>query len=60
MIDYREFLDDFRNDLMDEFIDLCYGNDYNQLTLLKIGDIVDKIYDKHINIATKNIENNLK
>ena len=58
--DYRDFLMDFRDDLMEEFIYLCYGNDYNELTLLEIGDVVDKICDKHIDIATKNIENDLK
>lgn len=43
-----EVLDSFRSDLMNKFIDLCRGNDYNKLTLLKIGDVVDQIYDEHI------------
>ena len=60
MIDYRDALDDFKADLMDNFINLCYGNDFNQLTLLEIGDVVNEIFDKHIDIATKNIENDLK
>ena len=55
MTDYRNFLTDFRNDLMDEFIGLCYGNDYNKLTLLKIGDVVDKIFKKHLDIANKEL-----
>lgn len=55
MTDYRDFLMDFRDDLMDEFIYLCYGNDYNELTLLEIGDVVDKICDKHIDIANKEL-----
>lgn len=55
MTDYRNFLVDFRNDLMEEFIELCYGNDYNKLTLLKIGDVVDKIFQKHIDIANKEL-----
>ena len=55
MTDYRNFLADFRDDLMDEFIELCYGNDYNKLTLLKIGDVVDKIFEKHIDIANKEL-----
>jgi hypothetical protein len=41
-------VDKFRSDLMGKFIDLCRGNDYNKLTLLKIGDTVDQIYDKQI------------
>ena len=52
---YRNFLADFRDDLMDEFIELCCGNDYNKLTLLKIGDVVDKIFEKHIDIANKEL-----
>ncbi|MEE1357645.1 MAG: hypothetical protein UHG68_08810 [Clostridia bacterium] len=41
-----EEVDKFRADLMNKFIDLCRGNDYNKLTLLKIGDVVDEIYDR--------------
>jgi hypothetical protein len=41
-------VDKFRNELMHTFIDLCRGNDYNKLTLLKIGDTIDRIYDKQI------------
>lgn len=43
-----EALDKFRDELMDKFIDLCRGNDFNKLTLLKIGDTIDQIYDKLI------------
>lgn len=43
----REALDSFRNEVMDKFIELCRGNDYNKLTLLKIGDTIDFIYEKH-------------
>ena len=43
-----EVVDKFRSDLMDKFLDLCRGNDYNKLTLLKIGDTVGQIYDKQI------------
>lgn len=38
----------FRNMLIDEFLRLCNYNDYNKLTLLKIGDVVDKCFDKSI------------
>ena len=48
-----EGVDKFRSDLMNKFIDLCRGNDYNKLTLLKIGDIVDQIYDKQIDELKK-------
>jgi hypothetical protein len=43
-----EEVDKFRIDLMNKFIDLCRGNDYNKLTLLKIGDVVDEMYDRRI------------
>lgn len=43
-----EEVDKFRTDLMNKFIDLCRGNDYNKLTLLKIGDVVDEMYDRRI------------
>lgn len=43
-----DLVDKFRSELMHKFIDLCRGNDYNKLTLLKIGDTVDQIFDKQI------------
>ena len=43
-----EALDKFRDELINKFIDLCRGNDFNKLTLLKIGDTIDQIYDKLI------------
>lgn len=44
---YNE-LELFRDMLIDEFLRLCNYNDYNKLTLLKIGDVVDKCFDKSI------------
>lgn len=43
----REALDEFRNEIMYKFIQLCYGNDYNKLTLLRISDTIDSIYEKY-------------
>ena len=38
----------FKGLLMDEFLQLCNYNDYNKLTLLKIGDVVNECFDKSI------------
>ena len=43
-----EVVDKFKNDLMDKFIELCRGNDFNKINLLLIGDTVNDIYDKCI------------
>ena len=43
-----EAIDNFRDSIMDVFIDMCRGNDYNKLTLLQIGDAIESIYDKQI------------
>ena len=43
----------FRDMLIDEFIRLCNYNDYNKLTLLKIGDVVNECFDKSIEIITE-------
>ena len=43
----------FRNMLISEFIRLCNYNDYNKLTLLKIGDVVDECFDKSIEIINE-------
>jgi hypothetical protein len=41
-------LDAFKCDLAERFIFLCNGNDFNKLTLEKIYDTINEIYDKHI------------
>lgn len=41
-------LDAFRDELAGRFIGLCHGNDGNRLTLEKIYDTIDEIYDKHV------------
>ena len=43
----REAMDDFKFDLMRRFIVLCFGNDYNKLNLLTIGNQIDEIYEKY-------------
>ncbi len=45
-MDKYQALDSFKCELMDMFISLCRGNDYNKLTLLTIGETVDRIYNK--------------
>ena len=41
-------LDAFRDEITGRFIDLCHGNDFNKLTLEKIYDTIDEIYNEHI------------
>ena len=55
-MDRYEAVDNFRSALMDKFIDLCRGNDYNKINLLLIGDTVDQIYDKCIDDMRKEDE----
>lgn len=47
-MDKFEAVDKFRDKLMDEFLSLCNYNDFNKITLITIGDAVDRIYDKCI------------
>lgn len=49
MAEYIEAKDlqDFRDSIMNEFLSLCNYNDYNKLTLLRIGETIDKMYDKY-------------
>lgn len=44
-----EAVDKFQNELMDEFLKLCNYNDFNRISLLTIGETVDRIYEKCIN-----------
>ena len=46
-------IDNFQSDLMNAFIDVCNGNDFNKITLIKIGEIVDKVYDDNIQNYTE-------
>ena len=41
-------VDKFRDALMDKFIELCRGNDYNKINLLLIGETIDRTYDECI------------
>lgn len=47
-MDKFEAVDKFRDELMDEFLSLCNYNDFNKITLITIGDAIDRIYDKCI------------
>ena len=42
-----KYLEDFRDDIMNRFLSLCDYNDYKKLTLLRIGETIDEIYDKY-------------
>lgn len=44
----QDALSDFKNEIVNNFIDLCRGNDYNKLNLLTIEDVINRIYDKHM------------
>lgn len=41
-------LDDFKNDIMDKFLSLCNYNDYNKLTLLRIGETIYESYETYV------------
>jgi hypothetical protein len=41
-------LGNFCNELMDVFMEKCNYNDFNELSLVKISEIVDDVVSKHI------------
>ena len=45
-MDRFEAVDRFRDELMNEFMSLCNYNDYNKISLLVIGEAVDRVYDE--------------
>ena len=47
-MDKFEAIDMFRDRLMDEFLEMCNYNDFRKLTLLEIGDAVDRIFEECI------------
>ena len=55
---YKEFLpllENFRDEVVDKFIIMCNGNDYNKLNLMSMVDTIDCIYDKHISNISKEL-----
>ena len=46
-------LDKFREEIVDKFIIMCDGNDYNKLNLMSMVDTIDSIYDKHMDNLLK-------
>lgn len=52
MANEKRLIDEFKNEVMSKFIELCRGNDYNKLTLLRIGDTIDRIYEKYSTMPT--------
>jgi hypothetical protein len=52
MANEKRLIDEFMNEIKNEFIELCCGNDFEELTLLEIGETIDRIYEKYIAIPT--------
>lgn len=48
----KQLIDEFKSELMSEFIRLCDGNDFKKITLLKIGDVIDRLYEKYSTLPT--------
>lgn len=51
-----EWIDIFRDELVDRFLSLCNYNDFNKLTLIKIDDTVSEVYDKCIEAMVRESE----
>ncbi len=52
MANEQRLIDEFMSEIKNEFIELCCGNDFEELTLLEIGETIDRIYEKYIAIPT--------
>ena len=53
-------IDEFKRDILNHLIDKAHGNDYEKISLLQIGDIVDSLYEKHIEKIIKNQDNSIR
>ena len=47
-------IDEFKRDILNHFIDIAHGNDYEKISLLQIGDVIDSLYEEHIEKIIKN------
>ena len=41
-------LEDFKNDIMDILIRMCYGNDYNTLKLFQMDEVIYSVFNEHV------------
>ena len=53
-------LDEFKRDILNHFIDIAHGNDYEKISLLQIGDVIDSLYEKHIEKIIKNQNDSIR
>ena len=47
-------IDEFKRDILNHFIDIAHGNDYEKIALLQIGNVIDNLYEKHVEKIIKN------
>ena len=48
----KRLIDEFMHEVISKFIELCRGNDYNKLTLLRIGETIERVYEKYRTLPT--------
>ena len=48
-------LQDFRDEIMDKFLSLCNYNDFGQLTLVRISETIDEIFDRYCSHPTTDV-----
>ena len=48
-------LEGFRNEIVDKFMYLCDYNDFNELSLVKIVETIDEVYDKYCDKPTADV-----
>ena len=55
-----DVIDEFKRDILNHFIDIAHGNDYEKISLLQIGDIIDNLYEKHVEKIIKNQDDSIR
>ena len=53
-------IDEFKRDILNHFIDIAHGNDYEKISLLQIGDIIDSLYEKHLEKIIRNQDDSIR
>ena len=52
-------IDEFKRDILNHFIDIAHGNDYEKISLLQIGNIIDDLYENHVEKIIKNQDDSI-
>ena len=53
-------IDEFKRAILNQVSDACNGNYFEKISLLQIGDVIDSLYEKHVEKIIKNQDDSIR